>query len=169
MIEKTIPEEIKVSNMAKEEGKEKVVALNRKASHEYFLEEKIECGIVLTGTEIKSVRAGKVQFKDAFISIYKGEAWIKGMHISPYEFGNIFNVDETRDRKLLLHKYEIRKLYDKVRLKGYTLVPTRMYLKDGRAKMEIALAKGKNLYDKRETDKLRDAKRAMEKALKFRG
>ncbi len=155
--------------MAKEEGKEKVVALNRKASHEYFLEEKIECGIVLTGTEIKSVRAGKVQFKDAFISIYKGEAWIKGMHISPYEFGNIFNVDETRDRKLLLHKYEIRKLYDKVRLKGYTLVPTRMYLKDGRAKMEIALAKGKNLYDKRETDKLRDAKRAMEKALKFRG
>lgn len=169
MIEKTILEEIKVSNMAKEEGKEKVVALNRKASHEYFLEEKIECGIVLTGTEIKSVRAGKVQFKDAFISIYKGEAWIKGMHISPYEFGNIFNVDETRDRKLLLHKYEIRKLYDKVRLKGYTLVPTRMYLKDGRAKMEIALAKGKNLYDKRETDKLRDAKRAMEKALKFRG
>lgn len=155
--------------MAKEEGKEKVVALNRKASHEFFLEEKIECGIVLTGTEIKSVRAGKVQFKDAFISIYKGEAWIKGMHISPYEFGNIFNVDETRDRKLLLHKYEIRKLYDKVRLKGYTLVPTRMYLKDGRAKMEIALAKGKNLYDKRETDKLRDAKRAMEKALKFRG
>ncbi len=155
--------------MAREEGKEKVVALNRKASHEYFLEERFECGIVLTGTEIKSVRAGKVQFKDAFISIYKGEAWIKGMHISPYEFGNIFNVDETRDRKLLMHKYEIRKLYDKVRLKGYTLVPTRMYLKNGRAKMEIALAKGKNLYDKRETDKLRDAKRAMEKAMKFRG
>lgn len=155
--------------MAREEGKEKVVALNRKASHEYFLEERFECGIVLTGTEIKSVRAGKVQFKDAFISIYKGEAWIKGMHISPYEFGNIFNVDEKRDRKLLMHKYEIRKLYDKVRLKGYTLVPTRMYLKDGRAKMEIALAKGKNLYDKRETDKLRDAKRAMEKAMKFRG
>lgn len=162
-------EKIKENNMAREEGKEKVVALNRKASHEYFLEERFECGIVLTGTEIKSVRAGKVQFKDAFISIYKGEAWIKGMHISPYEFGNIFNVDETRDRKLLMHKYEIRKLYDKVRLKGYTLVPTRMYLKDGRAKMEIALAKGKNLYDKRETDKLRDAKRAMEKAMKFRG
>lgn len=162
-------EKIKENNMAREEGKEKVVALNRKASHEYFLEERFECGIVLTGTEIKSVRAGKVQFKDAFISIYKGEAWIKGMHISPYEFGNIFNVDEKRDRKLLMHKYEIRKLYDKVRLKGYTLVPTRMYLKDGRAKMEIALAKGKNLYDKRETDKLRDAKRAMEKAMKFRG
>ena len=125
--------------MAREEGKEKVVALNRKASHEYFLEERFECGIVLTGTEIKSVRAGKVQFKDAFISIYKGEAWIKGMHISPYEFGNIFNVDETRDRKLLMHKYEIRKLYDKVRLKGYTLVPTRMYLKDGRAKMKMKI------------------------------
>ena len=131
------------------------------------MEERYECGIALTGTEIKSVRTGKVQFKDAFISIYKGEAWIKGMHISPYKYGNIFNVDETRDRKLLLHKYEIRKLYDKVRLKGYTLVPTRMYLKNGRAKMEIALAKGKNLYDKRETDKLRDAKREMEKALKF--
>ena len=139
--------------MAREESKEKVVALNRKASHDYFMEERYECGIALTGTEIKSVRAGKVQFKDAFISTYK--------------YGNIFNVDETRDRKLLLHKYEIRKLYDKVRLKGYTLVPTRMYLKNGRAKMEIALAKGKNLYDKRETDKLRDAKREMEKALKF--
>jgi SsrA-binding protein len=155
--------------MAREEGNEKVVALNRKASHEYFLEERYECGIELTGTEIKSVRAGKVQFKDGFISIYKGEAWIKGMHISPYKYGNIFNVDETRDRKLLLHKYEIRKLYDKVRLKGYTLVPTKMYLKNGLCKMEIALAKGKNLYDKRETDKLRDAKRAMEKALKFKG
>lgn len=160
-------EEVEENNMAREESKEKVVALNRKASHDYFLEERYECGIALTGTEIKSVRAGKVQFKDAFISIYKGEAWIKGMHISPYKYGNIFNVDETRDRKLLLHKYEIRKLYDKVRLKGYTLVPTRMYLKNGRAKMEIALAKGKNLYDKRETDKLRDAKREMEKALKF--
>ena len=112
--------------MAREESKEKVVALNRKASHDYFLEERYECGIALTGTEIKSVRAGKVQFKEAFISIYKGEAWIIGMHISPYKYGNIFNVDETRDRKLLLHKYEIRKLYDKVRLKGYTLVPTRM-------------------------------------------
>ena len=121
----------------------------------------------MTGNEIKSVREGRVQFKDAYISIYKGEAWIKGMHISAYKYGSIFNVDETRDRKLLLHKYESSKLYDKVRLKGYTLVPVRMYLKNGRAKMEIALAKGKDLYDKRQTEKMRDAKREMEKALKF--
>lgn len=151
------------------ENKEKTVAVNRKAKHDYFLEEFFEAGIALTGTEIKSVREGKVQFKDAYVSIYHGEAWIKGMHISPYKYGNIFNVDETRDRKLLLHKYEIRKMHDKVRLKGYTLVPTRMYLLNGKAKMEIALAKGKNLYDKRETEKLRDAKREMEKALKLKG
>jgi SsrA-binding protein len=153
--------------MPEKKDKQKLVAENRKARHDYFLEERFEAGIALTGTEIKSVRAGKVQFKDAYISIYKGEAWIKGMHISPYEHGNIFNHDETRDRKLLLHKYEISKLFQKVRLRGYTLVPTKMYLKDGRAKMEIALAKGKDLYDKRETEKLRDAKRQMEKALKF--
>lgn len=153
--------------MPEKKDKQKLVAENRKARHDYFLEERFEAGIVLTGTEIKSVRAGKVQFKDAYISIYKGEAWIKGMHISPYEHGNIFNHDETRDRKLLLHKYEISKLFQKVRLRGYTLVPTKMYLKDGMAKMEIALAKGKDLYDKRETEKLRDAKRQMEKALKF--
>ena len=153
--------------MPEKKDKQKLVAENLKARHDYFLEERFEAGIVLTGTEIKSVRAGKVQFKDAYISIYKGEAWIKGMHISPYEHGNIFNHDETRDRKLLLHKYEISKLFQKVRLRGYTLVPTKMYLKDGMAKMEIALAKGKDLYDKRETEKLRDAKRQMEKALKF--
>ena len=119
------------------EGKgkgEKNVAVNRRASHDYFLEDRYECGMALTGTEIKSVRAGKVQFKDAYISIYKGEAWIKGMHISPYKYGNIFNVDETRDRKLLRHKYEISKLYQKVKTKGYTLVPVRMYLKNGKAK-----------------------------------
>lgn len=147
--------------------REKNVALNRRATHEYFLEEKFEAGIVLTGTEIKSVRNGKVQFKDAYISIYKGEAWIKGMHISAYKEGNIFNVDEERDRKLLLHKLEIQKLLNKVKLKGYTLIPVRMYLKNGRAKMEIALAKGKNLYDKRQSDKVRDAKREMQKAMKY--
>lgn len=154
--------------MADQKSKEKTVALNRRARHEYFIEDTYETGLVLTGTEIKSVRDGKVQFNDAFISIIKGEAYIKGMHIAPYKFGNIFNVDETRDRKLLMHKYEIRKLYDKVRLKGYTLIPLRIYLKEGRAKLEIALAKGKNLYDKRQTEKLRDAKREMEKALKFK-
>ncbi|NCB34149.1 MAG: SsrA-binding protein SmpB [Erysipelotrichia bacterium] len=151
------------------EKKEKNVAVNRRARHDYFLEEYLECGIALTGTEIKSVRDGRVQFNDSYISIYKGEAWIKGMHISPYKFGSIFNVDPDRDRKLLIHKYEISKYFDKVRLKGYTLVPTRMYLKDGRAKLEIALARGKDLYDKRETEKLRDASREMQKALKFRG
>ena len=146
----------------------KTVAENRKARHDYFLEDKLEAGIALTGTEIKSVREGRVQFKDAYVSIRNGEAWIKAMHISPYRHGNIFNVDETRDRKLLLHKHEIRKLYDKVRLKGYTLIPVRMYLKDGRAKMEIATARGKDLYDKRQTSKERDAKREMQKALKYR-
>lgn len=146
---------------------EKVVSDNRRARHDYFLEDFTECGIALTGTEIKSIRKGHVQFKDSYISIYKGEAWIKGMHISAYKEGNVFNVDEERDRKLLLHKYEIRRLYDKVRLKGYTLVPVRMYLKNGRAKLEIALGKGKNLYDKRQDAKIRDAKREMDKALKF--
>jgi SsrA-binding protein len=147
---------------------EKNIVVNRRATHDYFIEERIEAGIELTGTEIKSVRKGKVQFADSWITIVKGEAWIKGMHISPYEYGNIFNVDETRDRRLLLHKLEIRRLYDKVRLKGFTLIPVRMYLKSGRAKMEIALARGKNLYDKRESAKLRDAKREMEKALKLK-
>jgi len=148
---------------------EKTVAENRKARHDYFIEDTYEAGIQLTGTEIKSVREGRIQLKDSYISIRKGEAWIKGMHISPYKYGNVFNVDPERERKLLLHKYEIQKLYDKVRLKGYTLVPTRVYLKDGMAKMEVALARGKDLYDKRQTQKLRDAKREMEKALKFKG
>lgn len=146
----------------------KSVAENRKARHDYFLEDKLEAGISLTGTEIKSVRQGRVQFKDAYVSIRHGEAWIKAMHISPYRQGNVFNVDETRDRKLLLHKHEIRKLYDKVRLKGYTLIPVRMYLKDGRAKMEIVTARGKDLYDKRQVSKNRDAAREMQKALKYR-
>ena len=155
--------------MAGKNEKEKNVAVNRKASHDYFLEEKYEAGIALTGTEIKSVREGRVSFVDSYISIRNGEAWIKAMHISPYKYGSFSNVDPDRDRKLLLHKYEIRKLYDKVRLKGYTLVPVRIYLKNGRAKLEFALAKGKNLIDKRETQKLKDAKREMEKALKLRG
>ena len=148
-------------------GEFKVVADNRKARHDYFIEDTYEAGMSLTGTEIKSVREGRIQLKDSYISIRNGESWIKGMHISPYKYGNIFNVDPDRDRKLLLHRYEIRKMFDKVRLKGYTLVPLRIYLKHGKAKMEVALAKGKNLVDKRETQKLRDAKREMEKALKL--
>ena len=147
---------------------EKIVSVNRKASHDYFLVERFEAGIVLTGTEIKSIRKGKVQFKDAYITFIKNEAYIKEMHIAPYDHGNIFNHDETRERKLLLHKLEIRKLQQKVKLKGFTIVPCKMYLKNGRAKLEIALAKGEDLYDKRQDDKIKTAKREMERALKLR-
>ncbi|MDD6467900.1 MAG: SsrA-binding protein SmpB [Erysipelotrichaceae bacterium] len=147
---------------------EKVIAVNRKAKHDYFLEEFFEAGMVLTGTEIKSIRKGHVQFKDAYIDFNNQEAFIRDMHISPYDHGNIFNHDELRIRKLLLHKREILYLEQKVKVKGYTVVPTRMYLKDGRAKLEIALAKGKELHDKRDALKERDAKREIEKAMKNR-
>jgi len=145
---------------------QKTVAENRKARHEYELFDRFEAGIELKGTEIKSVRRGKVQLKDSYISIVNGEAYIKGMHISPYEFGNRFNHEETRDRRLLLHKKEILKLDQSSRLKGYTVIPLRIYLSKGLAKMEIALARGKNLHDKRESAKVKDAKREIEKALK---
>ncbi|CDD50739.1 ssrA-binding protein [Firmicutes bacterium CAG:308] len=145
---------------------QKTIADNRKARHDYELYDRYEAGLELKGTEIKSIRRGKVQLKDSYISFYNNEAYIKGMHISPYEFGNIFNHDETRDRKLLLHRKEIRKLYQDTRIKGYTVVPVRLYLSKGLAKLEIALAKGKNLHDKRESQKAKDAKREIEKALK---
>lgn len=145
---------------------QKTIADNRKARHDYELYDRYEAGLELKGTEIKSIRRGKVQLKDSYISFYNDEAYIKGMHISPYEFGNIFNHDETRDRKLLLHKKEIRKLYQDTRIKGYTVVPVRLYLSKGLAKLEIALAKGKNLHDKRESQKAKDAKREIAKALK---
>lgn len=145
---------------------QKTIADNRKARRDYELYDRYEAGLELKGTEIKSIRRGKVQLKDSYISFYNNEAYIKGMHISPYEFGNIFNHDETRDRKLLLHKKEIRKLYQDTRIKGYTVVPVRLYLSKGLAKLEIALAKGKNLHDKRESQKAKDAKREIEKALK---
>lgn len=144
----------------------KVVAENRKAFHEYFIEDRFEAGIVLKGTEIKSVRKGHVQLKDSYVSFVDHEAFIKEMHISPYEYGNIFNHDETRPRKLLLHKAEIRKLEDKVKLKGYTIVPIKVVLSKGKAKMEIALAKGKDLHDKRNSEKEKTAKREIEKAMK---
>ena len=147
---------------------EKVIAVNRKARHDYFLEEFIEAGMVLTGTEIKSIRKGKVQFKDAYIDFIDNEAYIRDMHIAAYDHGNIFNHEETRLRKLLLHRLEIRRLSQKVKIKGYTIVPTRLYLKDGRAKLEIALAKGKELHDKRNTLKERDAQREIDKAMKNR-
>lgn len=147
---------------------EKVISFNRKASFEYFLEERYEAGIVLYGTEIKAIRQGKVQFKDAYISIINNEAFIKEMHIGVYDHGNRFNHDETRERKLLLNKLEIKRLKQKVQLKGYTVVPVKLYLKNGLAKLEIALAKGKDLYDKRQADKERTTKREIQKAVKMR-
>ena len=144
----------------------KIVAYNRKASHDYFLEDRFEAGLELQGTEIKSVRNGKVQLKDAYISFVNNEAFVKEMHISPYTYGNRFNHEETRIRKLLLHRDEIRTLQQKVQLKGYTVVPLSVYLHHGLAKMEIALAKGKKLHDKRNSEKERDAKREIEKAVK---
>ena len=150
------------------ETQTKTIADNRKARHEYELFDRYEAGLELKGTEIKSVRKGKVQLKDSWISIKDGQAVIKGMHISPYEFGNRFNHDEVRDRRLLLHKKEILKLDQAVRLKGYTLVPVKMYLSHGLAKLEIAVARGKNLHDKRESAKKRDAQREIQKAMKER-
>lgn len=145
---------------------DKIISVNRKAFHEYFILEKIEAGMVLLGTEIKSIRKGSVQFKDAYIHFVGNEAFVRDMHIAPYEQGNRFNHEETRERKLLLHKSEILKLQKKAILKGYTIIPLSLSLVKGRAKLEIALAQGKDLHDKRESDKERSAKREIEKATK---
>jgi len=145
----------------------KVVANNKKARHDYFIEETYEAGIVLTGTEIKSVRQGKVSIKESFDKIEKEELILYGMNISPYEHGNRFNVETVRPRKLLLHKSEIRKLIGYTTLKGLTLVPLRMYINDrGRAKVEIAVARGKKLHDKRHDIAKRDADRRMQQAIR---
>lgn len=151
--------------MARERG-EKQVAANRKARHEYFVEETYECGLVLHGTEVKSMRQGRVNLKEAFCQVKGGEMWVIGMHISPYEQGNIFNVDPLRDKKLLMHKNEIRKLSSQVQRQGYTLIPLRIYLKDGRMKLELGLCKGKQLHDKRDDAAQRAAKRDIERAMK---
>jgi len=142
----------------------KSVALNRKARHEYFIEETYECGIELVGTEVKSIRGGKVNLKDSYAKVKNGEMFVVGMHISPYEQGNIFNRDPFRDRRLLLHKAEIRKLNAAAMQDGLALVPLSMYFKDGRVKVELAVAKGKKLYDKRQSIAERDAKRSAERA-----
>lgn len=143
----------------------KLVSNNKKARHDYFIEDTYEAGIVLTGTEIKSVRAGKVSLKESYCRIRGGEMFIYGMNISPYEQGNIFNVDPLRDRKLLLHKQEIRKINQAMTLDGLTIVPLDMYInEDGRAKLTIAVARGKKLYDKRQSIAQADAKRRMEQA-----
>ena len=151
-------------------GKEsfKLVANNKKAYHDYFIDDKIEAGIELFGTEVKSIRMGKCSVKESFIKIEKGEMFIYGMHISPYEKGNIFNKDPLRVRKLLLHKVEIRKLEAKVAEKGYTLVPLQVYFKGSLVKVEVGLARGKKLYDKREDMAKRDVQREIDRALKER-
>lgn len=144
----------------------KQCAQNRKAWHDYFIEDRLEAGIELFGTEVKSIRAGKCNLKESYVEIRNGEAYIQGMHISPYEQGNIFNKDPLRPKKLLMHKMEIRRFYEKVMQKGYSIVPLQLYLKDGRVKAEIALARGKKLYDKRDDMAKKDAQRDIERSIK---
>lgn len=146
----------------------KIITKNRQAHHEYFIEETFEAGIELVGTEVKSVRMGHVNLKDSWISIDNGEAFIKGMHISPYEKGNIFNKDPLRERKLLLHKSEIIHLLGKVQKAGLSIIPLSLYFKGSNIKAEIALARGKKLHDKRDSAAERDAKRNIDRALKER-
>ena len=145
-----------------------IVARNKKAYHDYFVLETYEAGIELYGTEIKSVRASRVNLKDSFCSVDDGEMFAIGMHISPYEQGNIFNRDPMRKKRLLLHKREIMKLFGESRQKGLSIVPLQIYIKNGRAKLEIGLCKGKKLHDKREVAAKRDAERAIERAIKER-
>ncbi|SHJ83770.1 SsrA-binding protein SmpB [Tepidibacter formicigenes] len=146
------------------EGK-KILATNRKARHNYFIEEVYEAGIELKGTEVKSIRAGRLNLGDGYASIDNNEVFLKQVHISPYEQGNIFNVDPLRVRKLLLHKHEIRKLIGAITQQGYSLIPLSVYLKRGKVKVEIALAKGKKLYDKRQDIAKKDAKRRIQREL----
>ncbi len=145
-----------------------VIATNRKANHDYFISARYECGIVLTGTEIKSIRQGKVNIKESYVQIKNNEIFIIGMHIAHYKEGNQFNHDETRTRKLLMHRHEINKLDKEVSQKGFTLVPLRVYINAGKAKVEIGLGKGKKLYDKRQTEKERDIQRDIQKEYKVR-
>ena len=145
--------------MAKGKESQKLIANNKKAYHDFFIDETYECGIALHGTEVKSMRMGKCSIKEAFVRIEDGEVFVYGMHVSPYEKGNIFNKDPLRVKKLLLHKYEINKLLGKIKEKGYTLVPLQVYFKDGKVKVEIGLARGKKLYDKREAIAKKDQRR----------
>ena len=144
----------------------KTIAQNKKARHDYFVEETYEAGIELCGTEVKSLRAGRVNLKDSWCSIVDGEIFVNGMHISPYEQGNIFNRDPMRVRKLLIHKKEILKLYGTVKQTGYSLIPISLYFKDSKVKLQVGLCKGKKLYDKRADMAERSAKRDMERAIK---
>ena len=154
--------------MAKGKESQKLIANNKKAYHDFFIDETYECGIALHGTEVKSMRMGKCSIKEAFVRIEDGEVFVYGMHVSPYEKGNIFNKDPLRVKNLLLHKYEINKLLGKIKEKGYTLVPLQVYFKDGKVKVEIGLARGKKLYDKREAIAKKDQRREAEKEFKVR-
>ena len=146
----------------------KIVAKNNKAHHEYFIEEKFEAGIELFGTEVKSIRQGTMHLKEAWCQVKDGELWIKQMNISPYEQGNIFNKDPLRPRRLLMHKREINYLFGKVKQDGYSLIPLSVYFRGSRVKVEVALCKGKKLYDKREDAAKKDAKRQMDRVMKER-
>lgn len=144
----------------------KLIANNKKAYHDYFIDEKYECGIELFGTEVKSIRLGQCSVKEAFVRIEHGEVYVHGMHINPYERGNIFNKDPLRSRKLLMHRQEIHKLTGKIREKGYTLMPLQVYLKGSLVKVQVGLARGKKLYDKREDIAKRDQQRELERDFK---
>lgn len=152
----------------KSSGGRKIIAQNKKAYHDYFVDEKYEAGIALFGTEVKSVRAGTVNLKDSYCTIREGELFALGVHISPYEKGNIFNREPLREKKLLMHKKEILKLFNLVGQKGYTLVPLSLYFSGSRVKMEVGLCRGKKLYDKRESDAKKEASREMERYDKAR-
>lgn len=154
--------------MAKKDNNSKTLAQNKKARHDYFIEETYETGIVLVGTEVKSIRAGKANLKESYAQVKNGEIFICGMHISPYEQGNIFNKDPLRDRKLLLHKKEIDTLAGYTSREGFTLVPLALYLKKGKVKVAIGVAKGKKNYDKRQSIAERDAKRNIDREIKNR-
>lgn len=154
--------------MAKQKEAQKLIANNKKAYHDYFIDETYEAGVVLHGTEVKSMRMGKCSIKESFIRIENGEVFVYGMHVSPYEKGNIFNKDPLRVKKLLMHRAEINRLAGRVAEKGYTLVPLQVYFKEGKAKVEIGLARGKKLYDKREDIAKKDARREIEREFKAR-
>ena len=153
----------------KKDKKERDVAVNRRAYHDYFIDDKLEAGIMLTGTEVKSVRNGRTNLRDGFVRIDGNEAWLENVHISPYEQANLMNHEPMRPRKLLLHRKEISSLIGKVRQKGYTLIPLRVYFSRNHAKVEVGLARGKKQYDKREAIAERDAKRDIARAMRTRG
>ncbi len=151
--------------MTKTPGNRQVVN-NKKAKHEYFIEKTYEAGIELKGTEVKSIRQGKASIQESYVNIHHGQAWIVGMHISPYEQGNIYNVDPVRDRRLLLHKKEIRELEEAITRDGYTIIPLSLNIRRGLVKFDIAIAKGKKLYDKRQTLREKDDKRRIERSMR---